>query len=412
MANHAEILQELLVYRNLLADNLLREFLCREFKQGEFPYDLAYELIKKAENLGFEGNILHNYILYQISRDENVFSVTAEKYGGVIGSSLAEAVLRDIAVIKQFFQQSKYPFFFNDLIKSYVPTNNSMCNHLQHLKAVFFDEKEQYTPDHIMNELIQHYICHGYGTITGHAFLRWDEHHNLVGIKHYDTVTFADIVGYERQKHILTKNTEAFLTNKPYHNVLLVGARGTGKSSSVKALINEYYCKGLRLVEIPKRSLSDLTKVMNTLERYGKKFILFLDDLSFEETEVEYKCLKSALEGGVELKPENVMICATSNRRHLVRETWQDRAGNPDDVHRLDSVHEKISLSDRFGITLTYHAPNQDEYMHIVQELANKHAVPISPSELKSQAVQWEMSHSGRSGRTARQLITHLLSSK
>lgn len=412
MANHAEILQELLVYRNILADNLLREILCREFMQGKFPYDLAYELIKKAEHQGFKGNLLHNYILYLIARDENAFSIAAEKYGGHIGESLTKAVLRDITVIKQFFQQNKDTLSSNDLIKSYVPTNNSSSNHLQRLAIAFFDEKGQYTPDQVMNELIQHYICHGYGTIAGHAFLRWDEQQHLVGIKHYDTVTFEDIVGYERQKHILIKNTEAFLTNKPYHNVLLVGARGTGKSSSVKALINEYYCKGLRLVEIPKRSLSDLTKVMNTLERYGKKFILFLDDLSFEETEVEYKCLKSALEGGVELKPENVMICATSNRRHLVRETWQDRAGNPDDVHRLDSVHEKISLSDRFGITLTYHAPNQEEYMHIVQELAKKHDVPISPSELKSQAVRWEMSHSGRSGRTARQLITHLLSSK
>jgi len=412
VANHAEILQELLVYRNILADNLLREILCREFMQGKFPYDLAYELIKKAEHQGFKGNLLHNYILYLIARDENAFSIAAEKYGGHIGESLTKAVLRDITVIKQFFQQNKDTLSSNDLIKSYVPTNNSSSNHLQRLAIAFFDEKGQYTPDQVMNELIQHYICHGYGTIAGHAFLRWDEQQHLVGIKHYDTVTFEDIVGYERQKHILIKNTEAFLTNKPYHNVLLVGARGTGKSSSVKALINEYYCKGLRLVEIPKRSLSDLTKVMNTLERYGKKFILFLDDLSFEETEVEYKCLKSALEGGVELKPENVMICATSNRRHLVRETWQDRAGNPDDVHRLDSVHEKISLSDRFGITLTYHAPNQEEYMHIVQELAKKHDVPISPSELKSQAVRWEMSHSGRSGRTARQLITHLLSSK
>ncbi|MEL7656904.1 MAG: ATP-binding protein [Bacillota bacterium] len=412
MANHTEILQKLLVYRNILADNFLREFVCRQFKQDEFPYDLAYELIKKAEDLGFEGNLLHNYILYLISRDENAFSITAEKYGGVIGSSLAKAVLRDITVIKQFFQQHNDPFFSSDLITSYVPTNNSLYNDLRCLKTVFFDAEKQHTPEQVMNELIQHYISHGYGTIAGHAFLRWDENQHLVGIKHYDTVTFEDIVGYERQKHILIKNAEAFLAGKPYHNVLLVGARGTGKSSSVKALINEYYCKGLRLVEIPKRSLSDLTKVMNTLEHYGKKFVLFLDDLSFEETEVEYKCLKSALEGGVGLIPENIMICATSNRRHLVRETWQDRAGNPDDVHRLDSVHEKISLSDRFGITLTYQAPNQEEYMRIVEELAKKHAVPISPSELKSQAVRWEMSHSGRSGRTARQLITHLLSSK
>ena len=408
---YANILQNLLVYRNILSDKLLRKFICCEFTQSEVPCALACELIKKAEQLGLSGNLLHSYILYLVSRDENTFSMTAEKCGGIIGSSLTKAVLRDINVLKQFFQQSKNTFSDN-LIGCYEPTNKSLGHHLRLLKTVFFDEKNQYTPEQVMNELIKHYICHGYGTIAGYAFLRWDEHRHLAGIKHYDTVTLADIVGYERQKHTLIKNTEAFLAGKPYHNVLLVGARGTGKSSSVKALINEYYCKGLRLVEIPKHSLSDLTKVMHTLERYGKKFILFLDDLSFEETEVEYKCLKSALEGGVELKPANIMICATSNRRHLIRETWQDRAGKPDDIHRLDSVHEKLSLSDRFGITLTYQEPNQEEYMHIVQELAKKHAVPISPAELKSQAVRWEMSHSGRSGRTARQLITHLLSSK
>ena len=206
-------------------------------------------------------------------------------------------------------------------------------------------------------------------------------------------------------------NTQAFVEGRPCNNALLVGARGTGKSSSVKALVNQFYKQGLRLVEVSKHDQKDLYNVLKSLRTSGKRFIVFLDDLSFEENESEYKYLKSILEGGVETKPDNVLIYATSNRQHLIRETWNDRSGNSDDLHKFDTVNEKLSLADRFGLTVTFLAPNQEEYMTIIEELAKRHDVDLSSTELRAMALKWEMTRSGRSGRAARQFISHILGS-
>lgn len=411
MTHFSDTLKKLIVYRNILQDDLIQMLMETRSSDDVLRYELVCELIKRAESLGLAGNILHKYIIYLIARDENMFSITAEKTGGIIGSGLSKAVIGDIEIIKEFIALDLCSLLGINILSSYSPTTIHTSDDLDKLTNVFLDEGSHYKPDHILSQLNSHYIRCGYGNIAGYTFFRWDEHRGLVGIKHFDPVTFADIVGYERQKQILITNMQAFLSDKPYHNVLLAGARGTGKSSSVKALVNEYYRNGLRLVEVPKQSLKDIPKIMEILQKYGKKFILFLDDLSFEENEVEYKYLKSVLEGGVERKPENVLICATSNRRHLIRESWHDRSDNTDDVHRFDSVHEKLSLSDRFGITLTYLTPSQEEFIHIVEETAKKKNLPLSSSRLKAEAIQWEMLHSGRSGRTAQQLITHLLGS-
>lgn len=412
MVHSLGILQKLLVYRNILQDDLLQKLNCLTTSDDILRYELAYDFLQRAEHLGLEGNILHNYIVYLIAHDENIFSVTAEKNAGIIGSSLSEAVIEDIKTIKHFMSRDYHSLFGLDSLFSYSPTTCHMSNDLQTLITLFLDKENCYPPEKIVSQLKMYYLQHGYGSIAGHAFFRWDAQKGLIGIPHHDTVTFNDIVGYERQKQILTTNIQSFLSNQPYQHVLLVGARGTGKSSSVKALVNEYYGSGLRLVEVPKHLLKNIPAILDKLRHFGKKFILFLDDLSFEETEIEYKYLKSVFEGGVELTPENVLICATSNRRHLIRETWQDRSGNTDDVHRFDSVHEKLSLADRFGLTLTYLTPNQEEYLHIVEEIAKKKNLHLSPASLESEAIQWEMLHSGRSGRSAQQLITHLLTSR
>lgn len=408
---HPEDLQKLLVYRNIIKDDLVQKLICFCVADKVLPYEIAHDLIKQAENLGLEGNVLHNYLVYLIAHDENIFSVAAEKTGGIIGSSLTAAVIEDIKIIKNFIAGDFCSQLGIDILKSYSPAVRQMSGDFQELCNIFLDETSQYTPEQVELRLEAYYLRHGYGDIAEYAFFRWDGHGKLAGIKHFDPVTFDDIVGYEQQKHTLLTNTESFLANSPYHHVLLVGARGTGKSSSVKALVNKYFHAGLRLVEVPKEALKDIPTIMNVLHKYGKKFILFLDDLSFEESEIEYKHLKSVLEGGVELTPENVLICATSNHRHLIHESWQDRYGSTNDVHRLDSVHEKLSLSDRFGIILTYLTPTQEEYMHMIEEIAKKENLPLSPAQLKSEALHWEMLHSGRSGRIARQFITHLLAS-
>lgn len=205
---------------------------------------------------------------------------------------------------------------------------------------------------------------------------RWDsDEDSLVGIKHFETMKLQDLIGYEYQKQELLANTKAFVEDKPANNVLLVGARGTGKSSGVKAVVNSFFDKGLRLVQLTKEQLIDLPVIMEHLRDFSsKKFIIFLDDLSFEEFEVEYKYLKSAIEGGASAKPENVLIYATSNRRHLIKESYKDRGANDDDMHRSDTLNETISLSDRFGLIIYYMAPNQQEYLDIVDGLLNSMA--------------------------------------
>ena len=242
-----------------------------------------------------------------------------------------------------------------------------------------------------------------------YTVFRWDLDLGLVPVRHPDRIQMDDLIGYERQKAVLTQNTEAFVAGRPANNVLLVGSRGTGKSSSVKALLNQYADIGLRLVEITKHDLRHLSSIMQALRERGKKFILFMDDLSFEEFEIEYRHLKSMMEGGVETKPDNVLIYATSNRRHLIKETWTDRTGaNADDIHSWDTINEKISLSDRFGITLTFAPPNQDEYLRIVESMARKRNICLPSAELRAEAIKWETAHSGRSGRIAQQFIAHL----
>lgn len=403
-------LESLLIYRNLLNDQILST-LCTAYTHndlGPIRSQVCSELIQKAELLGLDGNIIKNYILYLLARDENVFSIMAEKNGSVIGSSLYKAVLQDITLLNDFLTNDFSALLQTEMLADYKPTNKIASQALSSLRK-YFDPDSSYTPAEIVKQLAQHYSQYGYGKMIDYAAFRWNLEDGLTGIAGNDPITLDDIIGYEKQKTVLIQNTEAFLQNKPCNNVLLTGARGTGKSSSVKALANRYYENGLRLVEIPKYELRNLHKAINSLRSFGKKFILFLDDLSFEEFEADYKCLKSVLEGGVEAKPDNILIYATSNRRHLIRENWNDRSEQDDDMHRFDTVNEKISLSDRFGITLTYFTPSQEEYFKIVEGIALKSNINLDAAMLKTEALKWEMSHSGRSGRAARQLVSHIM---
>jgi predicted AAA+ superfamily ATPase len=402
-----ESLESLLVYRNILNDEVVAQLSTSTQKTCKNQAKLCYELINKAELLGLHGNIIKNYILYLLARDENIFSIMAEKNNGFIGSSLYNAVLQDITTISHFLTNDFSALLQSDILIDYSPTNKQFNPVLDRLEKYF--ATSSYTPKETVKQLTQFYMQYGYGKMADFAAFRWSLEDGLTGITGNDPITLDDIIGYEKQKAVLVKNTEAFLQNKPCNNVLLTGARGTGKSSSVKALANHYFEIGLRIVEISKYELRNLHKAINSLRGFGKKFILFLDDLSFEEFEADYKCLKSVLEGGVEAKPDNILIYATSNRRHLIRESWNDRSEQENDMHRFDTVNEKISLSDRFGITLSYFTPSQEEYFKIVEEIAVKNDIKLDAAKLKAEALKWEMSHSGRSGRTARQLVAHIL---
>ena len=215
-------------------------------------------------------------------------------------------------------------------------------------------------------------------------------------------------MGYEEQKKTVTDNTEAFLEGRPANNVLLYGEGGTGKSSTIKALLNEYAPRGLRMIEIYKHQIGDLEKLLEAIKERSYKFILFMDDLSFEQFEVEYKFLKAFIEGGLAKRPDNVLIYATSNRRHLMKESWADRADKDDDMHESETQQERMSLVDRFGLMVRYFSPEQEEYLNIVHTLAEEYGVKMPPDELDKGAVRWELKHGGYSGRSARQYIEYL----
>ena len=389
--------ESLIVCRNLLKDKI--------FDSSANEFEISARLIEKAEKIGLSGNIYKNYLIYTLAHEKNLVSETVETSGGKIGESLKNAFVHDIEIL--FDGEIKN---FLPLLKNYQPTEK---NKLESFSALEKNLENLNDAEKIAEVFIEHYKKFGYGDIAAFRAFRWDaEKKILVGIKHFEKFLLEDLIGYAHQKELLTKNTKAFLENKPANNVLLVGARGTGKSSGVKALVNEYYSEGLRLVQITKPQLKNLAEIMEELRKFaGKKFIIFLDDLSFEESESEYKYLKSAIEGGVESRPENVLIYATSNRRHLIRETWRDRDENHDELYRDDSVNETISLSDRFGLIIHYYAPTQAEYLEIIRHMLKKKNISLDEEKLRIEGLRWEMSHSGRNGRTAKQFVNYFLGS-
>ena len=388
-------LQELIVCRNLLDEKI--------FTGAADKFEIAAKLIERAEHLGLNGNIYRAYLIYFLAHEPNLISTAIESSGGFVGESLREIFTHDIEILLPILRGE----FTSDLkiLNNYKPTVinsddafNELLNRLDKLDAAQI----------IADTFIEHWRRYGCGDIASYRAFRWDN--KLVGVRNFEKFFLNDLIGYAHQKELLTGNTTAFVDSKPANNVLLVGARGTGKSSSVKALVNEYYSQGLRLVQITKPQLKALPEIMETLRRFkSKRFIIFLDDLSFEESESEYKYLKSAIEGGVESRPENVLIYATSNRRHLIRETWRDRSEEHEELYRDDSTNETLSLSDRFGLIIYYYAPTQAEYLEIIRSMLKKRGIELDEETLRIEGLRWEMSHSGRNGRTAQQFINNYL---
>jgi hypothetical protein len=255
----------------------------------------------------------------------------------------------------------------------------------------------------IADLLADHFARHGAGPLGRHRAFRWDGE-GLRAVPNPDPVRLAGLISYEREREPLVENTRRFLAGLPAHHALLYGQPGTGKSSTVKALLNEFAGAGLRLVEVAKEDLGSLPRVLGVLRGRGPRFVLFVDDLSFEEHEVEYKALKALLEGSVEEPPDNVRVYATSNRRNLIREGFSDREDG-DDVHARDTMQEKQSLSARFGLRVTFPAPNQERYLQIVEGLAKERGLEAPEERLREEALLWDRWHAGRSGRTARQFV-------
>jgi predicted AAA+ superfamily ATPase len=276
-----------------------------------------------------------------------------------------------------------------------------------------------------MQDLLSFHSRQGAGMFARYRGFYWnhtDGEGSLQGIANPDPVTLSDLIGYEAERATVIENTLQFLDGFPANNVLLYGDRGTGKSSTVKALLNEYHERGLRLVEVSKTQLFDFPEIIRQLQGRGRKFIIFVDDLSFEDSEGSYAALKAVLEGGIEHRPDNVLIYATSNRRHLIRERFGDRRGLSGtgaadaapgaevlgEVHTGDTVQEQLSLADRFGITVIFPTPDQDRYLEIAAGIAAGRSLGIDREQLRQSALNWERWHNGRSPRTARQFVDWL----
>ena len=382
-----------------------------------------HAFLSMAGQTGFYGNLWNVFLTHILVVSENSYTLSAECAGEAPKGTVRDFALHDLAYFHSWMtvdlqalsQKTDVPEF--RLIADYhaEPTAGREYNVQVRESICALAEKLASCPDPeaMLRILDEFYLRYGVGTIGLHKAFRLDTSGGtgrIVPVSRIAEVGFDDLVGYEDAKTVLKRNTEAFLIGAPANNCLLYGDAGTGKSSSIKALANTYYSRGLRIIEIYRHEFQYLNDIISQIKHRNYKFILYMDDLSFEEFETEYKYLKAVIEGGLEKKPENVLIYATSNRRHLIRESFNDKQKlSDDDVHRSDTVQEKLSLFDRFGVTIYYGAPTPLQYQEIVRTLAQREGITMPEEELLLLANQWELKHAGYSGRTARQLVDDII---
>lgn len=428
------LISKLIVYRKAAEDDILSR-MSELFKSFDGEYNTeelisdSFEIINRLLDLstlnGFDRNLWRCYLSYLIAMTETPFTLVAEKTGSVEGT-VNEFVLNDLRIFKGLFDYdfSEIEEALNITCFSTVSDYHSVAkndrvvnlNVSEKVKTLSLEITEADDESELYEIVMKFYKNYGVGELGMNKAFRVQESETdiLEPAAASSDVRLADIIGYEKQKMQLTANTEAFINGCGANNVLLYGDAGTGKSTSIKALINEYYDDGLRMIEIYKHQFRYLPAILAKIKSRNYRFIIYMDDLSFEEFEIEYKYLKAVIEGGLEVKPENVLIYATSNRRHLIRETWSDRSDmTKDDIHRSDTMQEKLSLSSRFGLTIGYFNPSREEFYEIVKALASDNQeIQLSEQELLAEADRWEMRHGGKSGRTARQFIDYLSGAK
>ena len=380
-------------------------------------------ILDLATNYGFDKNIWHNYLVFLLITNENSFSITCEKVGESDGT-VNHFAKNDFKIFKNLFdydfshieQDLDIDCFttisnYKAIVKKERMYNKNVSEKVQYISSCIENAKDEEEVFCIITGFYKDFGVGMFGLNKAFRVGHTNEKLEFYPITNMDEVTLDDLVGYKFQKEELVENTEAFVEGRTANNVLLYGDSGTGKSASIKAILNQYYNRGLRMIEIYKHQFQDLSAIIAHIKNRNYKYIIYMDDLSFEEFEIEYKFLKAVIEGGVEVKPDNVLIYATSNRRHLIRETWNDRKDIEErgDIHTNDTMQEKLSLANRFGVTIGYYNPSREEYHEIVKKLAKKHEnITLSEKELCEQANRWEMRHGGYSGRTAQQFINWL----
>ncbi|MCR4434621.1 MAG: ATP-binding protein [Clostridiales bacterium] len=434
-------LRSISVFRNILKDKVVNSFaalidsLCSSNpclytivdRYGSFYFDL----VNHSPIVSFK-----DYIIDKILYDENPYTRTAENKGrDSMDSRMLQAASQDLfylqlisdvsasRVKEGLLKSSLCGFPFERKMVEELPSwdsgpadtgeSSNGSENAKELKAVLKASRDW---RECIEAVSNYYRQYGCGLFSQYRAFSWEgsgKEGRIVPITAYDPIRLSDLVGYETQRKEVISNTLQFLKGFRANNMLLYGDRGTGKSSTVKAVLNEYHDLGLRIIEIPKNRLVDFQVLSRQLRGRKQKFIIFVDDLSFEDSEENYTALKSVLEGGLESKPANVVIYATSNRRHLIKENFSDRAGllsgnGDDEIRSADTMQEKLSLSDRFGITVVFPSPDKSTYLEIAEGIASRRGLTIDRELLHQQALKWELWYNGRSPRTARQFIDWL----
>ncbi len=417
---------QLIIYRNFryqqLYDNMV-QLLWGTREQDEIPdpYILANQLIELAAEYGFEGNLWHCFLALCLANHENAYSISCEIRGDQ-GGTLSTLARQDFAVLWQLYKKDIRVLdkltpgscvwselsCFRTFGESSRIFNRRIRNRILELSVSLAQAEDVESFARGVSGFYREFGVGKFG--LNKAFRIIEDRHRAViePIVNVEHVYLKDIIGYELQKQKLIENTDRFIQGKPANNVLLFGDAGTGKSSSIKAVLNEYYDRGLRIIEVYKHQFHSLSSILEQIQDRNYRFIIYMDDLSFEESELEYKYLKAIIEGGLGRRPGNVLIYATSNRRHLIREKFSDKRELDDELHVNDTVQEKLSLVARFGVTIYYGSPDKKEFQNIVRVLAERHGIHMPLEELYQEANKWELYHGGLSGRTAVQFITHI----
>ena len=423
----------LIIYKEIADAEILKDIAAciREYEQQradksqtvERMYVQVHRLLDLATAYGFDENLWQAYIAYILAMAETPFSLLCEKNGASEGSANILAK-KDFGIFRELFfydfseleKELEIDCFsvltnYRSIPKRAQYFNRSVADkvkELQHALAASKDEEDVFSA---VTGFYKKYGVGQFGLNKAFRLVGEGEEFSLQPITNTEIVRLDDIIGYDLQKKTLVENTKAFVEGKKANNVLLYGDSGTGKSTSIKAILNEFYDDGLRMIEIYKHQFHQLSALISKVKNRNYRFIIYMDDLSFEEFEIEYKYLKAVIEGGLEIRPENILIYATSNRRHLIRETWSDRSDmSKDELHRSDTMQEKLSLVARFGISINYSAPDKREFERIVKGIAAKYPELAGKEEmLLAQANIWELRGGGLSGRSAQQFIHYIL---
>lgn len=429
-----KIVSRLLIYGDMPQDTILMQLadIIRKMDDGSQTkeelvtrvFTQMKHLLQVATDYGFDKNLWHNYLTFLLITNENPFSITCEKVGANDGSvnyfakgdfkAFLDLFHYDFSKLEEYLSVDCFSRISNyqAIGKKELLYNKNVSEKVQALSLKLEEAQDEHVFFDCVTGFYKDFGVGMFGLNKAFRIQPIEEGRvKFCPINNMDAVMLDDLIGYEIQKKKLVDNTRAFVEGKKANNVLLFGDSGTGKSTSVKAIVNEFYGQGLRMIEIYKHQFKDLSAVIAQIKNRNYRFIIYMDDLSFEEFEVEYKFLKAVIEGGVETRPDNILIYATSNRRHLIKENWSDRddVETSNGMHRSDTMEEKLSLVNRFGVTINYSKPTQKEYFHIVIELARKAGITMEDQQLRAEANKWELSHGGISGRTAQQFINYLL---